>query len=135
MIWKLLILSWNTILIWKHIMLKLLEVFMKYYCCHLLPVRYGRSFQNKDLLKLFPFLSNNCQKMGNMRIGTEIVNPCIFPILPVYFIFFENLLREKSIAAEKEISYLLLIYYISDLIIHHWFCDGKENGMNWHNIV
>ena len=92
---------------------------MKYYCCHLLPVRYGRSFQNKDLLKLFPFLSNNCQKMGNMRIGTEIVNPCIFPILPVYFIFFENLLREKSIAAEKEISYLLLIYYISDLIIHH----------------
>ena len=93
------------------------------------------SKQRFQKIKLFPFLSNNCQKMGNMRIGIEIINPCIFPILPVYFIFFENLLREKPIAAEEEISYLLLIYYISDLIIDHWFCDGKENGMNWHNIV
>ena len=36
-----------------------------------------RSFQNKDLLKIFPFLSNKCQQTGNMRTGTEIVNPCI----------------------------------------------------------
>ena len=39
--------------------------------------RYVRSFQNKHLLEIFPFLNNNCRKKGNMRTGTEIVNPCI----------------------------------------------------------
>ena len=34
-------------------------------------------FQNKDLLEIFPFLSNNCRKTGNMRTRAEIVNPCI----------------------------------------------------------
>ena len=29
---------------------------------------------------MFPFLSNNFQKMGNMRTGSEIVNPCITKI-------------------------------------------------------
>ena len=46
-------------------------------CCHLLSAPYVRSFQNKFLLGMFPFLSNNCREMGNMRTGTEIVNPCI----------------------------------------------------------
>ena len=31
----------------------------------------------KHLLETFPFLSNNWQKMGNMRTRTEIVNTCI----------------------------------------------------------
>ena len=35
------------------------------------------SFQNKDLLKMFPFLSENSRKMGNIKTGIEIVNPCI----------------------------------------------------------
>ena len=35
------------------------------------------SIQNKDLLEILPFLSNNSQKLGNMRTGTEIVNPCV----------------------------------------------------------
>ena len=45
-------------------------------CFHLLSAHYVRSFQNKDLLEIIPFLSNNCKKAGNN--GTEIVNPCIF---------------------------------------------------------
>ena len=60
----------------------------KVYCCHLLSARillpsfeytarYVHSFQFKHLLEIFTFLSNNCQKMGNMKIGTEIVNPDI----------------------------------------------------------
>ena len=43
---------------------------------------YVRSFQNKHLLKMFLFLTNKCQKMGNMRTSTEIVNPCI-ALLPI----------------------------------------------------
>ena len=39
--------------------------------------RCVRSFQNEDLLKIFPFLSNNCQKSGSLRNGTKIVSPCI----------------------------------------------------------
>ena len=39
--------------------------------------RCVRSFQNKHVLEIFPFLSNNCRKTGNVRTGTEIVNPCI----------------------------------------------------------
>ena len=39
--------------------------------------RCVRSFQNKDLLKNFSFLSIDCQKSGSLRNGTEIVNPCI----------------------------------------------------------
>ena len=27
---------------------------------------------------MFPFLSNNCRKTGNMRTGTEILKPCVF---------------------------------------------------------
>ena len=38
-------------------------------------------FQKKHLLEIFPFLCNNCWKMGNMRIETEIVNPCITLII------------------------------------------------------
>ena len=38
---------------------------------------YVRSFQNKHLLEIFPFLNSNFRKMGNMRTGTEIANPCI----------------------------------------------------------
>ena len=47
------------------------------YCCHQLSVHRVRSFQNKLLLEIFPFLSNNRRKMNNTRAGTEIVNPCI----------------------------------------------------------
>ena len=43
----------------------------------LLTVRCVRSFQNKDLLDIFLFLSNSCRKTGNMRTRTKIVNPCI----------------------------------------------------------
>ena len=32
---------------------------------------------NNNLLEIFSFLSNNCRKTGNARIGIEIVNPCI----------------------------------------------------------
>ena len=42
----------------------------------MLPARYVRLFQNKDLLEIFQFLINNCRKTGNMRIGSKIVNPC-----------------------------------------------------------
>ena len=35
------------------------------------------SFQNKDLLDIFLFLSNSWRKIVFMRTGTEIVNPCI----------------------------------------------------------
>ena len=34
-------------------------------------------FKNKDLLEIIPILSNNCQKIGNMRTGIEILNSCI----------------------------------------------------------
>ena len=33
--------------------------------------------QIKDLLEIFPFLSNNCRKASNMGNGNEILNPCI----------------------------------------------------------
>ena len=36
----------------------------------MLPARYVRLFQNKDLLEIFQFLSNNCRKTGNMRTGS-----------------------------------------------------------------
>ena len=59
-------------------MLNLIEVLGKYLCCcHLLSARCVRSFKNKDLLKVSPFRSSKYRKMGNMRTGTEIVNPCI----------------------------------------------------------
>ena len=44
------------------------------YCCHLLSAQ--EIFGNSKF-DFFPFLSNNCQKMGNMRAGTEIANRCI----------------------------------------------------------
>ena len=59
-------------------MRKLFKMLLKYvYCCHLLSPRYVHSFQNKYLLEIFPFLYKNCQKMGNIKTGTEIVNLCI----------------------------------------------------------
>ena len=45
---------------------------------------YVRSIQNKHLLEIFSFLSNNRRKIGNARTGTEIVNPCIN--YKIYFI-------------------------------------------------
>ena len=45
-------------------------------CCHLLSARWVGLNQNKDLLEIFPFHSNNCRKMFNIRTGTESVNPC-----------------------------------------------------------
>ena len=33
--------------------------------------------QNNDFLGIFPFHSNNCQKMSNVKTGTDSVNPCI----------------------------------------------------------
>ena len=57
-------------------MLKLLEVLMKklavIICCYLHTL-FAR-FKRKIYLKFF---SKNCPKTGNMRTGTEIVNPCI----------------------------------------------------------
>ena len=47
-------------------------LFKQVYCC---------SLPNKHLLEFFPFLSNNCQKMDNMRTGTEIISQCIIPYL------------------------------------------------------
>ena len=38
--------------------------------CHLLSARCVRLFQIKDLLEIFPCLSNNCQKTGKMRSET-----------------------------------------------------------------
>ena len=46
-------------------------------CCHLVSRCCVCSFQHKDLLEMFPFLSNNYRKTGNMRTGTETVNPRI----------------------------------------------------------
>ena len=43
----------------------------------MLCTRCVRSFQNKDLLEIFPLLSNNYRKTSITRTGTEIVNPCI----------------------------------------------------------
>ena len=31
----------------------------------------------KGLIDVFPFISKTCQRTGNMRTGTEIVNPFI----------------------------------------------------------
>ena len=42
------------------------------------------TFKTKIYLKHFSFLSNNCQKTGNIRTGTEIVNLCI-NLLLIYF--------------------------------------------------
>ena len=47
------------------------------YCCQLMSAHYVRSFQNKHILELFSFRSINRRKMGNMKTGSEIVNPCI----------------------------------------------------------
>ena len=44
---------------------------MYYICC------LNAVFRSKDLLEIFPILRNNCREMGNMRTGTEIVNPCV----------------------------------------------------------
>ena len=46
-------------------------------CCHLLSACCVCSFRNKDLFEIFLFLSNNCQKTGNMTTRTEIINLCI----------------------------------------------------------
>ena len=40
-------------------------------------VSIGCLIQNKDLLEIYSFLSNNCQNVGNMRTATEITSPCI----------------------------------------------------------
>ena len=48
--------------------------------CHLLSARCVRTFQNKNLLEIFPFLSSNCRNTGNVRTGTQIVNPCIVSV-------------------------------------------------------
>ena len=36
-------------------------------------------FSKQIYSKIFPFLSNNCPKTGNMKTVTEVVNPCIVP--------------------------------------------------------
>ena len=65
-------------LVWSCTIRKLFKILLKkVYCCHLLSASYVCSFQNKHLLEIFPFLSNYCQKMSNMRNGPEIVNPCV----------------------------------------------------------
>ena len=33
--------------------------------------------QKQRFTRNFPILRNNCREMGNMRTGTEIVNPCV----------------------------------------------------------
>ena len=45
--------------------------------------RCVRSFHNKDILEIVPFLSNNCRKTVDIRTETEIVNPCIN--ISIYF--------------------------------------------------
>ena len=59
-------------------MLKLFKKFVKKLSCyHLLFARCVCSSQSKYFLEMFPFLSSNCRKMGNMRIETEILSQCI----------------------------------------------------------
>ena len=62
-------------------------------CCHLLSARCICSFQCNNLLEIFLFLSNNCQKTGNMRTVTEIVYLCVGGLQPETFL--EELHRFK----------------------------------------
>ena len=45
-------------------------------CCQLLSGTCVRLNQKKGVSEIFPFHSNNCQKMQNMRTGTESINLC-----------------------------------------------------------
>ena len=85
------------------VILKLFKVLSKeVYWCHLLSSRCVCSFQNKQLLEIFPFLSNNCQKICNMRTGTEIVNPCI-----LYFIRLSSQnIRLRSLRHKRLFGYI-----------------------------
>ena len=62
---------------------KLIEMLVKLCCCCLLSTHFVRSFLNKDLLEIFPFLSNNYQKTSNMRTGTEMVNLYVHQALKI----------------------------------------------------
>ena len=62
--------SWIEIPVWKWII-------RKYYTNVLYLLLSECCVQKKNLHEIFPILSNNCRGMGNVRAGTEIVNPCI----------------------------------------------------------
>ena len=82
------------------------NVLLQYvYWCHVLSARCVRSFRNKHILDISPFLSNNPRKMSNMRTGTEIVNPCIVEKFASFMKVFKT--DWRSTLSEENIEALL----------------------------
>ena len=84
----------------------------------------SRSFQNKALLKFFLFLSNKCQKIGNTKTGTEIINPCI-TALSFHLKFrpyLQNFLRKISEHANLKFKIFLNQHNFNFLVM---LCGGS----------
>ena len=84
--------SWNIIPVWKYTRKGIWStccLWSNFAVCHMLYVSSVHLFQNKELLEMFPFLSNNFQKTSNMRTRTGILNL-------LYYLFSNSVKRTLS---------------------------------------